>query len=165
MKKKLRNFEDVFWPPLDAQVDPVRLEGRWRRGRERDFLLYHLNFVASKFCIPKVSRLLTREVSICGGGKTQRRRMRFAARPVGSTPSPTVHLRSHPRSTDRCASRVASAVVAVASAPTPTDSLSLFLARVLLVDPLDRWSRSGPEYFVVYSPRSRLCWWSLVEWT
>lgn len=67
--------------------------------------------------------------------------MRFAARPVGSTPSPTVHLRSHPRSTDRCASRVASAVVVVASAPTPTDSPSLFLARVLLVDPLDRWSR------------------------
>lgn len=48
MKKKLRNFEDVFWPPLNAQVDPVRLEGRWRRERERDFLLYHLNFVASK---------------------------------------------------------------------------------------------------------------------
>lgn len=47
---------------------------------------------------------------------------------------------SHPRSTDRCANRVASAVAAVASAPTPTDSLSL--SRIF-VDPLDRVGQVG----------------------
>lgn len=47
---------------------------------------------------------------------------------------------SHPRSAGRCANRVASAVVAVASAPTPTDSLSLFLSLAhIFVDPFDRW--------------------------
>lgn len=57
-------------------------------GRERVSLVFDL--VASKHLLLRKFLLVRwneREVSICGGGK-RRRRMRFATRPVGSTPPP-----------------------------------------------------------------------------
>lgn len=100
--------------------------------------------------------------------------MRFATRPVGSTPSPTVYLRFASSFSERCrcANRVASAVVAVASAPTPTDSLSLSLARSHIRRPFrslvqrqvgiigaENGRNISKLYYVVVENR-----WNLVEW-
>ena len=101
--------------------------------------IFYFNFVVSPENLS--ARLLTREVSICGGGKTWRRRMRFATRPVGSTPSPTVYLRFAPSFNGplREPCRLSCRGCGFCS---DTHRFSLSLSRIF-VDPLDRVGQVG----------------------